>query len=93
MKTKLLIIPFLFVQLILSQPRFEQLSLEEGVPLNLAYTMMHDSRGFIWFGTMHGLVKYDGRIYKVFRHNPDDPSSISFDDVVSLLKTPKEISG
>lgn len=69
-----------------SQPRFEPLSLQEGVSLNLVYAMMQDSRGFIWFGTMHGLIRYDGREYKTYRNDPDDLSSISFDDIISLFE-------
>lgn len=69
--------------------RFEQLSLQEGVAHNLTYTMMKDSKGFLWFGTMYGLARYEGTGYTVFKHKPDDPKSISFDDIVSLFEDSK----
>ena len=64
--------------------KFEHLSIEEGVSHNLIYTIMQDSRGFMWFGTMYGLAKYDGIQYTVYRHNASDSTSISFDDIISL---------
>ncbi len=89
-KAFLLIILFLIANAaILPQnenPRFEKLSLEKGVPLNLTYCMMQGSKGFLWFGTMYGLVKYDGREYTVYKNDPNDSTSISFDDVISLYE-------
>ncbi|HQV31182.1 MAG TPA: two-component regulator propeller domain-containing protein, partial [Calditrichia bacterium] len=60
-------------------PRFAHLSLNEGVSNNLVYAMAQDHHGFMWFGTLYGLVRYDGYRYEVFQHDPQDPASISFD--------------
>lgn len=65
---------------------FESLSLQKGVSLNLTYAMLQDSRGYLWFGTMYGLVKYDGKDYTTYRSDPWDSSSISFDDIISLFE-------
>ena len=62
----------------------ENLSAENGVPLNLTYCMIQDSKGFLWFGTMYGMVRYDGFNYKIFKNNPEDHTSISFNDIISL---------
>ncbi len=69
--------------------RIEKLSLDNGVSLNLTYRMLVDHKGFLWFGTMFGLVKYDGENYKAFRHDPNDSMSISFDDIISLFEDNK----
>ncbi|MGB5850167.1 MAG: two-component regulator propeller domain-containing protein, partial [Ignavibacteriaceae bacterium] len=45
--------------------------------------------GYLWFGTMYGLVRYDGRDYKTFNYNPENSESISFDDIVSLYEDSK----
>lgn len=66
--------------------QFESLSLQKGVSLNLTFTMLQDSRGFIWFGTMYGLVRFDGVNYITFRNDPNDSSSISFDDITALFE-------
>ena len=69
--------------------KFERISLEKGAALNLTYCMLQDHKGFIWFGTMYGLVKYDGKHFQTYKNNPDDPNSISFDDIISLYEDSK----
>ncbi len=64
--------------------RFERLSLEQGVAHNLVYAIHQDRQGFMWFGTMYGLVKYDGRRYTTFKHDPTDSNSISYNDVIAM---------
>ncbi|MCH7517046.1 MAG: hypothetical protein IIB08_08005 [Bacteroidetes bacterium] len=54
------------------EPRFIHLPLDKGVALDLTYAMMQDHEGYLWFGTMYGLVRYDGRDYKTFNYNPDN---------------------
>ncbi len=88
---KLILFVLLFSSYLFSEDRtdnlkFEHLSLDEGAAVNLTYCMMQDHKGFLWFGTMYGLVKYDGRDYKIYKNDPDDPNSISFDDIISLYE-------
>lgn len=64
--------------------RFERLSLEQGISHNLVYAIHQDRQGFMWFGTMYGLVKYDGRRYTTFKHDPTDSNSISYNDVIAI---------
>ena len=67
--------------------RFEKLELNNnGASLNQTYCMLQDHKGFLWFGTMYGLVKYNGRTYKIFKNDPADSTSISFDDIISLYE-------
>ncbi|MEZ4745518.1 MAG: two-component regulator propeller domain-containing protein [Calditrichia bacterium] len=66
--------------------KFDRLSLEDGISHNLVYAMLQDRSGFLWFGTMYGLVRYDGTRYRVFRHDPTDPHSISYDDIIALFE-------
>ena len=72
-----------------SSVRFETLSLQNGVSLNLTYAILQDSKGYVWFGTMYGLVKYDGKDYTIYRNDPMDSTSISFDDIISLFEDSK----
>ena len=37
---------------------------------------MQDSDGFMWFGTNDGLNRFDGKHFKVYKHNPNDSTSI-----------------
>ncbi|HKD05767.1 MAG TPA: two-component regulator propeller domain-containing protein [Bryobacteraceae bacterium] len=36
-----------------------------------------DADGFLWFGTQSGLNRYDGYKFKVFKHDPRQPQSLS----------------
>ena len=50
-------------------------------------SMAEDRAGYLWFGTLGGgLNRYDRRSgrFKVFRHNPADPHSLSHDNVLGL---------
>lgn len=57
---------------------------DAGISLHLIYAVHQDRQGLMWFGTMHGLIRYDGVRYRVFRHDPSDSLSISHDDIVSI---------
>lgn len=63
---------------------FERLSWEEGLSQNSVACIVQDRKGFMWFCTGGGLNRYDGYEFMVFRHDPDDPNSIS-DNVVNTL--------
>ncbi|MFT4925334.1 MAG: ligand-binding sensor domain-containing protein/signal transduction histidine kinase [Phenylobacterium sp.] len=57
--------------------RFERLSLEDGLSQVSVASIAQDQEGFIWFATQDGLNRYDGYEFKVFRHDPASPNSIS----------------
>jgi diguanylate cyclase (GGDEF)-like protein len=55
---------------------FERLSLEHGLSQTSVLTTFQDSRGFMWFGTEDGLNRYDGVSFRIYKHDPSDPSSL-----------------
>lgn len=57
--------------------RFEQVSIDEGLSNVFLTTIFQDSKGFIWFGTDDGLIKYDGYTFTKYRFDPFDPHSLS----------------
>jgi ligand-binding sensor domain-containing protein len=66
--------------------RFKRLSFENGHPLTRVTTIVEDDQGFMWFGTLFGLYRYDGHRFKRFRHDSGRPGSLSGVSVVSLFK-------
>ncbi len=40
----------------------------------------------MWFGTNDGLNKYNGYSFPVYKHNPDDPFSLSHNHIWSLFE-------
>ena len=89
----------LFLFIIIVQPqainaqsksiRFEHLDFEKGIPHNYIYSIIQDHYGFMWFGTLYGLVKYDGNQYREYTHDPENIHSISSDETISILEDSK----
>ena len=46
--------------------RFDHIDIKDGLSQNTILCIYRDSRGFMWFGTEHGLNRYDGRDVRVF---------------------------
>lgn len=69
-----------------TQVRFDHLSLEEGLPQSVVQCLLQDSKGFMWFGTQDGLIRYDGYEFKVYRYDPEEPHSLSGSLVTSLYE-------
>ncbi|MFC2164069.1 sigma 54-interacting transcriptional regulator [Acidobacteriota bacterium] len=57
--------------------KFERISLEEGLSENTINCILQDSRGFMWFGTLDGLNRYDGYTFKTYKPDPEDPHSLN----------------
>jgi hypothetical protein len=36
---------------------------------------VQDDQGFMWFGSQYGLNRYDGYSFKVFKHEPGNPTA------------------
>jgi two-component system, sensor histidine kinase ChiS len=68
------------------QPTFRHLSIDDGLSQNAVYSILQDSRGFMWFGTKDGLNRYDGRKFVAYQHNPFDSTSISDAYVTNMLE-------
>ncbi len=64
--------------------KFDRLSLEDGLSQSSIMSIHQDERGFMWFGTQDGLNRYDGYDFKVYKHDPRDPHSISNDMIQSI---------
>jgi len=55
---------------IVTEPFFEQLTIDQGLPGNSVRAILQDRHGFLWFGTQNGLVRYDGQEMLTFRQSP-----------------------
>jgi len=70
-----------------SQPRrFKQLTSADGISQSEVYSFLKDSRGFVWFGTVDGLNRYDGYNIEIFNTNKNDTNSLSNNTVRSLAE-------
>jgi signal transduction histidine kinase/ligand-binding sensor domain-containing protein/DNA-binding response OmpR family regulator len=67
---------------------FSHINITKGLSHNQVNAIYQDKYGFIWFGTLAGLNRYDGYNFKVFKHNLKDPNSLSDDYISSILEGP-----
>ena len=56
---------------------FEHIGIEEGLSNDNVTAILQDSKGYIWFGTMDGLNKYDGYSFTKYQFDPFDSNSLS----------------
>ena len=68
--------------------RFDNINIQQGLSQSSVRVIFQDSRGFMWFATGDGLDRYDGNAFVVFKHNPDDPGSLSHPYVWAIQKDP-----
>lgn len=63
---------------------FSRLDIYNGLSHNQINTILKDDDGFLWFGTMSGLDRYDGYSFKIFRSKHNDSTSL-YDNYISAL--------
>lgn len=80
---------FLLVISLLSQSRnieFERISIDDGLSQSSVFSIIQDSKGFIWIGTLDGLNKYDGYNFMIYRSIPNNENSLSHNTVFKLYE-------
>jgi ligand-binding sensor domain-containing protein/signal transduction histidine kinase/DNA-binding response OmpR family regulator len=60
---------------------FRNLTIENGLSQNSVMAITQDRQQFLWFGTKHGLNRYDGHQFKVYRNIPNVAGSISSNEI------------
>lgn len=71
-----------------SEPLFERLGREQGLPNDVVGAIVQDRAGFIWFGTGGGLARYDGHRFRHYTSDPGDPGSLPDSYVTALHVDP-----
>lgn len=64
---------------------FSNINLKNGLSQLSVLAIAQDSKGYIWFATRNGLNKYDGEKFTVYKHDNDDPHSLSDNHITCLL--------
>ncbi|HEX8315584.1 MAG TPA: two-component regulator propeller domain-containing protein, partial [Flavisolibacter sp.] len=68
--------------------QFDAIDSRKGLSNNQVNYIFKDEKGFVWFGTMSGLNRYDGHNFKVFKHKTGDSTSINDDYVSHIAQGP-----
>ena len=69
--------------------QFSTLNFSNGLSNNHITSLYKDPRGFMWFGTMSGLDRFDGYEFKIFRHDQRDPHSIGDNYIEQIFEGPE----
>ncbi len=65
---------------------FHRLPLDDALSQNTVATMLQDSRGLMWFGTLGGLNVYDGYRFEALPIDPRDPEALAGVSISQLLQ-------
>lgn len=60
------------------------LGIEQGLSNNTVTTIFKDKFGFMWFGTLDGLNRFDGYSFKKVRNKINDPASLPENTITAL---------
>lgn len=71
-----------------NQFQFSHLNINNGLSHNDVTCIYKDRQGFMWFGTLSGLNRYDGYKFKIFKHSQNDTTSLDDDYIVSISPGP-----
>ena len=92
MKKKLLlffIVAVNYQYVVAQQSQFNILVDEKIHHFGPAYGIVQDQQGYTWFTSFtKGLIKYDGKTFKTFRHEPENPNSPASNLMISMVADP-----
>lgn len=63
---------------------FTALTTKNGLSSNTVNVILKDKAGLLWFGTDDGLDKFDGNSFRIYRHKPDDSTSLPSNEILSI---------
>lgn len=90
--TLFLVLVFLFLQNARAQQEsvvFDKVVDEEKKSPSIVHTIVEGQDGFMWFGAASGLYRYDGYNFKIYRHEENNPNSLSSSTIRSLAEDSK----
>ncbi len=67
----------------------QKFAVEEGLPQNFVSGITQDKDGFIWLSTSDGLCRYDGRGFRIFKHDNKDSTSLYSSNIHYLYESPE----
>ena len=70
---------------------FQHITTVDGLSHNEVRKIVKDSKGFLWFGTQNGLNRFDGYRFKIFKHTPNDSTTIIGDKIFSLVSSDDQL--
>lgn len=72
-----------------TEASLDHLTVDNGLSYDKVRSVLQDTQGFIWIGTLNGLNRYDGHRFKKFFHDADDSSSLPDNRIQKLYEDSK----
>jgi len=66
------------------------MAVEDGLSQNMVYSIIQDKMGFMWFGTMDGLNRYDGMQFRIFKKGNGHQHTIGSNKIFSMIQNVDE---
>lgn len=63
---------------------FQHLTTDDGLSHNSITSIYQDERGFMWFGSRNGVNLYNGRQFKIYKKEKNNPNSILYNDIYHI---------
>jgi two-component system sensor histidine kinase ChiS len=70
----------------LSAIRFQHITVNEGLSQSSIHSILQNKIGFMWFATDEGLNRFDGSAFKLYVNDPDNPNSLSDNNVLAIAE-------
>ncbi len=71
--------------------RFEHLNTSDGLSQNSVLSMLNDSRGYMWFGTMNGLNRYDGYNFTIFKVDQHQENTLTHNRISRIWEDARKM--
>ena len=68
--------------------QFTHIDIDQGLSNNQVNCIFKDSKGFMWFGTISGLNRYDGYTFRIFKHDLRDSASLPDNFIERITEAP-----
>lgn len=68
---------------------FDRYNTTNGLSNNRVYSILQDKQGFLWFGTLDGLNRFDGYSFTIYRNIPLDSLSLQNNRIVNMFEDSK----
>ena len=66
--------------------KFVRVGVQQGFQQGAVTGIFQDSKGFMWFGTYNGLVKYNGYDFTFYKYRHDDPNTPGHKYIYSIYQ-------
>jgi signal transduction histidine kinase/ligand-binding sensor domain-containing protein/CheY-like chemotaxis protein/AraC-like DNA-binding protein len=70
----------------MGQMSFQRFNISHGLSNNSVRVVYQDRQGFLWFGTLNGLNRFDGYTFKEYHYRPNDSTSITNNRISNIAQ-------